>query len=164
MRLKRLILTLLGILALVLGSLLTAGPAQAAAPADHRAAGPALTAPPAPAGIGPAFAPAAVPPTISPAVTTTHVAPGGSYTCAYGNFCALAWDPTTASWKVFYLYNCARYALANWNGGGAYWNNQTPSARSTFYGSSGNVLKGPFAPGGGQQNYDWTLVWSIRNC
>ncbi|MFG2988645.1 hypothetical protein ACGFZK_04945 [Streptomyces sp. NPDC048257] len=157
MRFNRSILGMAGVTAMLLTTALTAGSAQAAA--DTRA----QVAPAAPAAARSASLAAAASPGISPAVSTGHVAPGGSYTCSSGNLCTLVWDPTTSDWKVFYLYNCNRYSVYNWNGNGAYWDNQTGNPTSYLYNQGGGVLKS-FQPGGGQLGQDWTPVYSIRNC
>jgi hypothetical protein len=169
MRVKHSILGMIGVLAWMLVAVFTIGPAQAAAPSTHHAAGIVLTAPPAPSGTVSALAAAATAPTISPSVTTGHVAAGGSYTCPYKDLCALPWDPTTGSWKIFYLYDCAKYAVSYWDGTGYYLDNQTTSAVSAFYNQSSAVLSPPgyfTADGTGrvQQSYNWTPVWYIRNC
>ncbi|MEU6140225.1 hypothetical protein ABZ848_07690 [Streptomyces sp. NPDC047081] len=162
MRDKRSVLGLLAAFAVALAALFVAGPAQAAAPAAHGKAGHVLTAPAAPKDAR-AMSALAVSPGISPSTSTTHVAPGATYTCNVGNFCAGVWDPTTSNWKVFFLYNCARYSLSNWNGTGFYWDNQTGNPTTYFYNQGGGVIA-TVTPGAGQVSYDWTPVWSIRNC
>ncbi|MFD6970052.1 hypothetical protein [Streptomyces sp. NPDC059949] len=163
MHVKRSILGMFGATAMLLTAAYTTGSAQAATPADQGAGARALVAPAAPAEARPASLAAAASPGISPAVTTSHVAPGGSYTCSSGNLCTLVWDPTTSDWKVFYLYNCNRYSVSNWNGNGAYWNNQTGNPTSYFYNQGGGVVKS-IQPGGGQLGQDWSPIWSVRNC
>ncbi|MER7706611.1 hypothetical protein ABTX81_27410 [Kitasatospora sp. NPDC097605] len=113
---------------------------------------------------GAAPAQAAVSPTVSPAARFGHVPPDSDYQCAPGNLCALVWDPTTADYKIFYLYDCARYSLSGWNGQGFYADNQTGGVRSYFYGANGGVLKSFTPDGGANHTQDWTPVWSIRNC
>lgn len=102
-------------------------------------------------------------PYTSPNSTTGHVAPGGAWTCEYGRLCELVWDPTTNSWEIFKMYYCNRYYVYYWNGGGYYLNNQTSSAVGYFYGSSGNKLKTIYRDTT-LRYYDWTPVYSIRNC
>jgi hypothetical protein len=140
----------------------TAGTAEAADPgatkADRKPL--TLTAPPAPVGAQDLRAMATSPYT-SPASTAGHVNPGATYTCAAGNLCSLAWDPTTGNWEVFRMYYCNLYALSYWNGGGYFWNNQTSGTVARFNGSSSTPTD--TAPTG-QTYIDWTPVYSIRNC
>ncbi|MFD3582006.1 hypothetical protein [Streptomyces sp. NPDC058683] len=159
MRDTRSIIGLLGALVVALAALFVAGPAQAA---DASGTSRSITAPAAPAGASAKIA-AANAPTTSPAVSTTHVAPGGTAPCASGNLCAVVWDPTTSDYKVFYFYTCNRYSLSYWNGGGTYADHQTGGVTSYFYGQSGNVLA-TVTPDPATYSFDWTPVWSIRNC
>lgn len=141
------------------------GTAQAADPAATTTAGRQAvtrTAPPAPVGAQDVGAMATSPYT-SPGSTAGHVNPGQTYTCAVGNLCELAWDPTTGNWELFRMYYCNRYSLYYWNDGGYFWNNQTSGTVARFYGSSGNLLKSDTAPTG-QTYIDWSPVYSIRNC
>lgn len=141
------------------------GTAQAAAPADRGAGERILTAPAAPEGAETATArgAAAVAPTLSPGADYQHVAPGGTFGCKAGNLCASVWDPTKSKWKIYFLYTCNRYYLSNWEGTGQYWNRQTGTPTSTFYGQSGNTIKS-FKPFSGKRDQSWSPVWSIRNC
>ncbi|MFD8982907.1 hypothetical protein [Streptomyces sp. NPDC059564] len=163
MRVKHSILAMAGVTAALLTASLTTGSAQAAAPAEQAPAARALTAPAAPASAGRSSVAAAVSPGISPGVNTIHVAPGGSYSCARGNLCTLVWDPTTGNWKVFYLNACHRYSVFNWEGNGAYWDQQTGNVLSTFYDAAGGEVNS-FRPGGGQLGQNWSPVYSIQNC
>lgn len=86
-----------------------------------------------------------------------------SFESVTGDLCALPWDPTTGSWKIFYLYTCARYSLSNWNGNGVYLDNQTPNAVTTFEDQSGSVREA-FTPDRVQHSYNWSPIWAIRNC
>ncbi|MGI5456391.1 hypothetical protein ACQEWB_25140 [Streptomyces sp. CA-249302] len=156
MRDKRSVLGLIGALAIALAALFLAGSAQAA----DGPAGKVMVLP-VPAQ---KLAPAANAPTISPSVNTTHVAYGGTITCPSGNLCAGVQDPTTNSWKIFYLFTCAKYSVSYWNGDGHYADSQTGGVTSYFYGQSGNELT-HFTPDGGVDHpYNWGPVWSIRNC
>jgi len=112
---------------------------------------------------GPLFATA---PSISPSTAFEDVLPGGTYTCTPGNFCAGVWNPTNGKWRVFKLFNCARYAVFNWIGTGFYWDNQTGRPQSNVFGSNGAVLNPPgnIFPGNTQPSINWTPVFSIRNC
>ncbi|GHH50657.1 hypothetical protein GCM10018775_48140 [Streptomyces umbrinus] len=75
----------------------------------------------------------------------------------------MVWDPTTGNWEVFFLYSCNRYYTAYWDGAGSYYDAQTGGVTSYIYGQSGNVLHS-FRPDSVQHAYNWTPVWSIRNC
>ncbi|MER6087587.1 hypothetical protein [Streptomyces bluensis] len=165
MRVKRSILGLVGVLAWMLTAVFTTGSAQAAEPSDNGAGGNVRIAPSAPDSAQSVSAQgvAAVSPTISPATRFIHVATGEPYTCDSGNFCGEVWDPVVSKWKVFFLYYCNRYALANWNGMGDYTNAQTGGAAATFYRQNGSVL-GTAPAGTVEVAQDWTPVWYIRNC
>ncbi|MGW6709333.1 hypothetical protein ACWGDE_31225 [Streptomyces sp. NPDC054956] len=165
MRVKRSILGMAGVSAMLLAAVFTTGSAQAAAPSEQgTAAARVLVAPPAPAAAGQsASLVAASSPGISPWAPSNHIAGNGTYTCSSGNLCTLVWDPTTSDWKVFYLNACNRYYVSNWNGNGWYNDNQTGGVWSFLYGSNGGELK-RFQPGGGQTGVDWNPVYSIRNC
>ena len=158
-------MTLTG-LAVLAGLIIPAGVAQAAtsapAPAPH---GHVLIAPPAPHGLAAVSAASAVAPTISPPVTTGHAAPGQTYNCASGDLCATVWDPTTSSYKIFFLNFCNVYALSNWNSSGNYYNNQTGSPTSYFYDQSFGILTS-FQPVHPVPNvkFNWVPVWYIQNC
>ncbi|MEV7914858.1 hypothetical protein [Streptomyces griseus] len=143
------------------------GTAQAAAPVDRGAGEQILTAPAAPEGAETATARGAA--AVAPTITTTpspsyqHVDPGGTFSCRAGNLCTAVWNPTNSKWKIYFLYTCKRYYLANWAGTGPYWNKQTGTPTSTFYGQSGNAIK-TFKPFPEKRQQDWSPVWSIRNC
>ena len=68
-----------------------------------------------------------------------------------------------SKWRVFKLFVCTTYAVSNWNGSGFYWDNQTGTPLSAFYGQFMNTLFS-FRPGGGQLAVDWSPVWFIKNC
>ena len=138
MRTKRSLLGAVGTMTLVLASVFTSGSAQAASTA-------------------------AVSPTISPAARSQLVPSGGSVICDTGNFCAGVWDPTVNQWRVFFLYHCNRYSLANWHGTGEVMNSQTDNAQATIYGQNGNVIR-TFPVSTDSPDVDWEPVWSIRNC
>lgn len=164
--LKRSVIGISSILVGMLVAVFAGAPAQAATVANHTAAGNVLIAPAAPSNARQLVAiPNAVAPTISPSVNTSHVPPSTGYTCPYGDLCTVVWDPTAGSWKVFYLYNCARYTLYNWLGTGNYYDHQTPGTVSHYYGSSGNTLKTFTATSSPTNvNQDWGPVYFIRNC
>jgi hypothetical protein len=138
MRTKRSLLGAVGTMTLVLASVFTTGSAQAASTA-------------------------AVSPTISPAARSQLVPSGSSVICDTGNFCAGVWDPTVNQWRVFFLYHCNRYYLANWHGTGEVMNSQTDNAQATIYGQNGNVIR-TFPVSTESPDVDWEPVWSIRNC
>jgi hypothetical protein len=166
MSVKRSVFGLLGLLLAVVLAAFAAAPANAATVQAHNSnnGNLILTFPPAPAGArSAAVHPNVVAPTTSPAVTTIHGGPGSTYTCNSGDLCAVVWDPTTSSYEAFVFYVCQRYYLANWFGNGNYYDNQSSSAHSYFYGAGGNVLTS-FYPQRTNIAYDWDPVYSIRNC
>lgn len=154
-------------LLLGVGALAAASPAQAASAPSHTTGDRVLMTPAAPpadaAQRDAGRAPAVAAPTISPSVATKHEPPSTAYTCYTGDLCPVVWDYSTSSYKIFFLYNCARYSLYNWLGSGNYSDRQTSGAHSYFYGSSGNVLTS-FYPPKTNVSYNWTPVYSIRNC
>ncbi|MGW1841375.1 hypothetical protein [Streptomyces sp. NPDC001966] len=105
---------------------------------------------------------AAVSPSISPAAPYKYYPDGTPSQCAYENLCLSVWDYTKNQWKVFSLKTCNKYALSNFEGDGFFDNNQTKGTVSTFYGSSGNVLRKSTARE--QSPIGWSPVWSVRNC
>ncbi|MFJ5259873.1 hypothetical protein ACIQAC_05290 [Streptomyces sp. NPDC088387] len=144
--------------------LATTAPAQAATPAPERAAAQVLTMPPAPEGASAPSSVAAEPPTTWPKPNKiVHVAALGSVACESGNLCVAAWDSTKGDYAVFYLYHCESYALSNFVGTGGYRNSQTGGATGRFYGQSGNLLTS-VPVGASSASYNWSPVWSIRNC
>lgn len=164
-RARRSVLGLIGALALMLAAVFAAGPAQAAVASDDSAAGRVLTAPPAPQDAQSAStrAVAANSPSVSPSARSVHAAPGATVSCTSGNLCTAVWDPTTNNWEVFFLYSCNRYNTSYWDDAGWYYDAQTGGVTSYIYGQSGNVLHS-FRPDSVQHAYNWTPVWSIRNC
>ncbi|MEV6962141.1 hypothetical protein AB0M97_23720 [Streptomyces sp. NPDC051207] len=164
MRAQRSLVGVIGVLAMMLLAAFSTGTAQAATSATGKAGGQVLVAPAAPKHATALSAQrlAAASPTVSPAANYIHRATGESYTCASGNLCTEVWDPTVSKWKIFFLYHCNRYSLANWLGGGYYHNFQTGGATAYFYDSSGRVITTSKAVMSGYQ--DWNPVWSIRNC
>ncbi|SCK34899.1 hypothetical protein [Streptomyces sp. WMMB 322] len=168
MRKRRSVLAVLGTLACLLAVVFaTTAPAQAASSAGEqkKPAGQILTMPEVPGSAAPSVRSAlAEPPTTWPkARKIVHVPAGGSLTCDSGNLCVAAYDSTRGDYAVFFLYYCDTYALSNFVGTGSYRNSQTGGAVAHFYGKSGNHLLA-VAPGEGSTSYDWTPVWSIRNC
>lgn len=92
-----------------------------------------------------------------------------STTCDPGRLCLWVHDPTKGDdkyWKVYSLGNCALYNLWNWEGGGAWANNQTGGVNGIFYsGSNGTGDRGytsPAPPSHG--TYGWSPINSVRNC
>jgi hypothetical protein len=163
MRAKRSLVGIVGLLAMMLLAAFSAGTAQASS--SGSAAGGQLLVAPAPPKHAAALSAqrlAAASPTVSPAASYVHRATGESYTCASGNLCTEVWDPTVSKWKIFFLYSCNRYSLANWLGSGYYHNFQTGGTTASFYDSSGQVVTSSTAVSSGYQ--DWNPVWSIRNC
>ncbi|MDH6217673.1 hypothetical protein [Streptomyces pseudovenezuelae] len=155
----------LGALALALAAVFTAGPAQAAAPDRDlnqvRQGDQVLTMPAAPPSLRSA---AAEPPTAWPKPDRiVHVPAAGSLNCTSGNLCVSVWDATKGDYVVFFLYYCDTYALSNFVGTGSYHNAQTGGAVAQFYGKTGNLITS-VGPGGSGNNYNWSPVWSIRNC
>ncbi|WP_329281351.1 hypothetical protein [Streptomyces sp. NBC_01451] len=162
---NRSVLATIGALVCLLAAVFAAAPAQAAVSVGDGPGGRVVILPSAPSGASavPARSAAVSTPTSSPAVRTSHIQPGASYTCASGNLCAVVWDATTSDYKVFFFYSCNRYSLSGWDGTGTYYDAQTGGVTSYFYGQSGNVLKS-FTPDSTNHTYNWTPVWSIRNC
>lgn len=169
MRDRRTVLAVLGTLACLLAVVFaTTAPAQAATSGnEHKtAAGQVLTMPEAPGGAAAPVGSVALaePPTTWPkAAKIVHVPAGGSLTCDSGNLCVAAYDSTRGDYAVFFLYYCDTYALSGFVGTGSYRNSQTGGAVAHFYGKTGNHLLS-VGPGEGSTSYDWTPVWSIRNC
>lgn len=62
------------------------------------------------------------------------------------------------------MYNCARYSLPNWTGIGSWINQQSPGTRARFYGKTGNLLYTTPVPDSFVDEYNWGPVWSIVNC
>lgn len=133
---------------------------------------PTFVLPPAPAEARTAgdFGAAAVP-TISPTVAVTYANPGQQYTCEYGTLCAWAWDTSHGKWKIFHLYNCHKYALANWGSYGdtGFINDQTTGTIARFYGQNGSTEVEPASRAYEHRSEDegfggWDPVWFIRNC
>ncbi|QKW05903.1 hypothetical protein HUT18_05340 [Streptomyces sp. NA04227] len=154
------------VVALAAASALFAGAGATAHAAAPTAAGPAQTlhvAPAAPTGNGGGTTFGGYAPSVTPAVQTSHVDANGYYLCKVGYLCALAWDPTTTSWKVFHFWYCDYYDLAYWNGGGYYLNQQTNHAQAIFYNSSWSEVT--YANADGVQRWqDWNPVYHIRSC
>lgn len=140
MRNQRSFLGAVGTMTLVLASALTSGTAQAA---------PAATS--------------AASPTTSPAVRSELLAAGSGIVCGSGNFCASVWDPAAGRFRVFYFYDCARYALSNWNEWGEAQNSQTGGAVARVHGSAGNELAS-YPANNAVYAVNWGPVYSIRNC
>ncbi|MFL6115325.1 MAG: hypothetical protein ACJ786_28850 [Catenulispora sp.] len=167
LRSKLLRLTVGGAAALVLGAAaFAAAPAQAAPVPNHASGDRVLTAPAAPPAGAQSTAgvvPNASAPTVSPSVSTIHIAPGASYTCYSGDLCPVVWDYSTSSYKVFFMFNCARYTLYNWLGSGNYSDRQSSNALTIFYGAGGSYITS-FYPPKTNVPYDWTPVYYIRNC
>ncbi|MFD5079918.1 hypothetical protein [Streptomyces sp. NPDC058371] len=163
MRDRRSILGIIGAVACLSAMFATTATAQAAAPAHSGPAGQVLTVPATVPGLS-AKSAAAEPPTAWPKPNKiVHVPAGGSVTCDSGNLCTAVYDPTKADYVVFYLYYCDTYTLSNWSGSGSYRNSQTGGATAQFFGQSGNLLKSVPA-GGSSSSYNWSPVYSIRNC
>ncbi|OKH99024.1 hypothetical protein A6A06_25845 [Streptomyces sp. CB02923] len=64
---------------------------------------------------------------------------------------------------MFNLYQCNKYGLSYWHGGGFHVDSQTGGVRSYFYGKNGNVLNF-FTPDAAKRDDNRDPVWSIRNC
>jgi hypothetical protein len=161
---KRSILGMVGVFAGLLTAALLAVPAHASAAASQPAGSGVATTPAAPGGVRSA-AIAAVPPTISPPASFIHVPPLTQYNCPSGNLCTSVWDPTSNDFRVFFLFVCHKYALANWLGtNGTYFDAQTGNVLSTFYRQDGVTAIKSFRPDFTNHNQDWTPVWFIRNC
>lgn len=166
MSIKRSMLGMIGVFAMMLVATFTTGSAQAAVLAKPNPGGRVLTAPAPPrtAQLTSAQALLLEHPTVTPAADSTdHVEPGVGYSCARGNLCTLVWDFVTDNWKLFRLFTCHTYALSNWLDQGAYYDNQTGGVTSIFYNQDGSERK-RITPDATQHLYGWTPVWSIKNC
>ncbi|MFG3037445.1 hypothetical protein ACGFYZ_11120 [Streptomyces sp. NPDC048330] len=164
-RTRRSPLGVVGALLWVLVTVFASVPAQAASSGGPREGGGGhiMVMPPAPrAHVPSSRAVAAVSPTVSPWADYVHTSSGSPVTCASGNLCTGVWDPVVGKYKVFFLYRCHQYALSHWNGVGQVVNNQVGAA-AFFYGQNGQVLD-VVLPEPTPFTYDWTPVWSIRNC
>ncbi|MEU7398366.1 MULTISPECIES: hypothetical protein [Streptomyces] len=148
----------------VLASAFAAAPAHATSDTPSESGSRIMIMPPAPRETAAASsrAVAAVSPTVSPAADYVHTTSGNPVECTSGNLCAGVWDPAVGKYKVFFLYQCAQYSLSYWNGVGQAVNNQIGAA-AFFYGQNGQVLDVAL-PENRPFTYDWTPVWSIRNC
>ncbi|MFG3554238.1 hypothetical protein ACGGAQ_07610 [Micromonospora sp. NPDC047557] len=116
-----------------------------------------VTTPPAPSDMG-----IAATPTISPSVRTSTVLPGGTYTCAYGYFCAQVWSG--AVWKIFYLYDCKIYDVYNWTGTGYWRNNQSSGAPNPYLLGSEGIPIRVLAKSPSTGSADWNPVYSVSPC
>ncbi|MET8910204.1 hypothetical protein [Micromonospora sp. NPDC004551] len=128
-----------------------------AAPSSLDAGGIRVTTPAAPQGIG-----IAATPTISPSVTTKSVAPGGTYTCSSGYFCAQVW--AGSAWKVFFLYTCQIYDIYNWTGTGYWRNNQSSGAPNPYLLGSQGIPIHVLAKSPSSGSVDWDPLWAISPC
>jgi len=87
--------------------------------------------------------------------------------CAYGRLC-LYTQPNFKGTR-FDLYVCGDYRLAQWNGYGSAWNNQTVGTVAAFKNSTFTVIG--TIPGRevngtihGYSNYNFSPVWYAYNC
>jgi hypothetical protein len=165
MRDKRSTLGIIGALACLSSAMFaTNATAQTAAPPHERAAGQVLTMPATGPSALPAKSAAAEPPTAWPKpADIQHVSTPGGFSCAGGNLCTSVYDPTKGDYVVYSFYYCDTYTLSNWSGTGGYRNAQTGGATAHFYGKTGNELKS-VPVGGSSSSYNWSPVYSIRNC
>jgi len=165
MGVKRSTLGVVGVLAWTLAVVLVTGSAQATIPSNHVAGGHDMVLLSAPRGAKsmPSQSVAAISPTISPAVPTRHAKPGAIGSCALGHLCAGVFDPTTSDWKIFDMHACTTYGLSNWQGNGAYFDNQTNNVVSHFYDQSRRVINS-FTPDAKNHPYNWNPVWFIKTC
>ncbi|MFF7543942.1 hypothetical protein ACFZCU_09925 [Streptomyces canus] len=164
---RRSLLAGLGALGLALTAVFTAGPAGAAAagaaPAN-RDFGQILTMPAAPPASALPAGAAAEPPTAWPKPNKIlHVAARESITCESGNLCTATYDPTRGDYVVYYFYYCDTYTLSNWVGTGSYRNSQTGGVTARFYGKDGGTVTS-VGPGGSSNSYNWSPIWSLKNC
>ncbi|WP_433919159.1 hypothetical protein OIE50_26445 [Streptomyces canus] len=164
---RRSLLAGLGALGLALTAVFTAGPAGAApagaAPAN-RDFGQVLTMPAAPPASALPAGAVAEPPTAWPKPNKIlHVAARESITCESGNLCTATYDPTRGDYVVYYFYYCDTYTLSNWVGTGSYRNSQTGGVTAHFYGKDGGTVTS-VGPGGSSNSYNWSPIWSLKNC
>ncbi|WP_126644058.1 hypothetical protein [Embleya hyalina] len=92
---------------------------------------------------------------------------GQTTDCPSGRLCLSVWDTTKSpdQWKVFAFWKCGVYNVANWEGSGYWENNQSGTARGTFYsGKNGtgnsNTTDKPYSNG----PYGWSPINSVRPC
>ncbi|MFI8069494.1 hypothetical protein ACIF85_12020 [Streptomyces sp. NPDC086033] len=164
---RRSLLAGLGALGLALTAVFTAGPAGAApagAVPENRDFGQILTMPAAPPASALPAGAAAEPPTAWPKPNKIlHVAARESITCESGNLCTATYDPTRGDYVVYYFYYCDTYTLSNWIGTGSYRNSQTGGVTAHFYGQGGGTVTS-VGPGGSSNSYNWSPIWSLKNC
>ncbi|WP_019891779.1 hypothetical protein [Streptomyces purpureus] len=164
---RRSALGVIGAVLCVLVSAFATGPAQAASDTPRKSGSYMMIMPPAPEGANSpsslsARGVAAASPTVSPWADYVHTTSGNPVECKEGNLCAGVWDPAVGKYKVFFLFRCNLYSLSYWNGWGQAVNNQIGAA-AFFYGQNGQV-RDVVLPENRPFTYDWTPVWSIRNC
>lgn len=160
---RRSLLAGLGALGLALAAVGTAvGPAGAAP--DNRDFRQVLTMPAAPPASALPAGAAAEPPTAWPKPNKIlHVAARESITCESGNLCTATYDATRGDYVVYYFYYCGTYTLSNWVGTGSYRNSQTGGVTARFYGKDGGTVTS-VGPGGSSNSYNWSPIWSLKNC
>lgn len=157
--LRRLTTTALALGALATGLVL--GPVGAASAAAPRQATTAQATTPT------NVKPLASSPGISPGTTTYHTS-NGSPSCPAYNLCAVVWDWSTSSWKVFQMNACYKYTVSNWLGGGVLINAQQPYGTSAttahLYNGSGGEIGTGYPARAQTYSVNWDPVGAVRNC
>jgi Peptidase inhibitor family I36 len=85
--------------------------------------------------------------------------------CPDGNFCMYTGPDYTG--KVFWLYHCHEYDLANWNGVGSYLNSNTGGAHAYIQNRSyGTITDANAYPNGNWYNdhYNFAPAWHVKAC
>ncbi|MGW7256410.1 hypothetical protein [Streptomyces sp. NPDC054834] len=166
MRVKRLLVAITGLTALLAG--FTPAAAAASATAGSPSGDGARAQPSTPRPLPPAprlpVGVKAVAPSIAPAAGYSEYVPGSfPAPCSNGVLCPAVWNPASGKWRQYHLAACSAYQLFNWQGDGGYFDNQTGNVTSYFYDQQGRVLHS-FTPDRANHFYNWDPVWSIRNC
>jgi hypothetical protein len=85
--------------------------------------------------------------------------------CPEGNFCLYTGAGYTG--KVFRLYHCQTYSLADWNGIGSYWNHNTGGAHGYIQNQNhGTITDASAYPGNNSwaHDYNFTPAWYVKAC
>lgn len=84
--------------------------------------------------------------------------------CPAGNFC-LYTQPGYQG-KMFKLYHCRTYSLANWNGNGSWWNNNTGGAHALIQDQNHRTLvnTAPYPGNYFDYEYNFKPAWFVKAC
>lgn len=112
---------------------------------------------------GEPVSPLAVSPTVSPDVERIVYSTDGLSSCPKGRFCTETWDPVKKSWKIHVFWKCGTYALSDWEGVGAYINNQDGAYAKVL--NKDKKLVWPEIPPNNKKGWgNWSDAWYIRPC